>query len=68
MFWKCCLYCEEKRRLKEKMLQIAMSTPGFLRHGDKCINKISTAIYDYGRNRDVLMKWEQRRKSKYNAG
>lgn len=50
------------------MLQIAMSTPGFLRHGDKCINKISTAIYDYGRNRDVLMKWEQRRKSKYNAG
>ena len=50
------------------MLQIATSRPSFIRYDDKCINKISTAICDYGRNKAILIKWEQRRRPKYNAG
>jgi hypothetical protein len=67
MFWKCSLYCEEKRRLDEKMLQIATSRPSLIRHDDKCISKISSAICDYGRNKVILIKWEERRRPKYNA-
>jgi len=50
------------------MLQIAASTPSFIRHGDKCINKISTAICYYGGSKNIPIKREQRRRAKYNAG
>ena len=58
MLWKYSFYFEEKRILDEKMLQIATSRPSYIRHDDKCTNKISTAICDYDRNKDILIKWE----------
>jgi hypothetical protein len=42
--------------------------PSFTRRDNKCRNKISAAISVYGRSKDILIKWEQRSKSKYNAG
>jgi hypothetical protein len=47
------------------MLQIAMGRPGSKTRNNECRNKMSTAISDYDRNKDILIKWIQKLKSKH---